>query len=202
MKHLTSFFTLLLCVGMLAAFTPAEPMLDAPTWEIDKNHSSVTFSIRHFFASVAGSFDEFEGTVKFDPEDLASSSIDFSIKVASVNTKNERRDGHLQTADFFDAEKWPEMKFKSTSITKDGDQYVAKGEMTIKDVTKTVEIPINFLGQMEHPRREGAYIGGFSSEFTIDRNEYGVGTGNYVETATIGGEVEVTINLEVSRGGS
>lgn len=174
----------------------------APSWEIDKNHSSVTFSVRHFFASVVGSFEEFDGTVKFDPEDLAGSSIEFSIKVASVNTKNERRDSHLQTADFFDAEQWPEMTFKSTSISKDGDQYSAKGEMTIKDVTKTVDIPINFLGQMEHPRREGSYIGGFSSEFTIDRNEYGVGTGNYVETATIGGEVEVTINLEVSRSDS
>lgn len=202
MKHLTSLFALLVSLGVLTAFTPVAPTTVAPSWEIDKNHSSVTFSVRHFFASVVGSFEEFDGTVKFDPEDLAGSSIEFSIKVASVNTKNERRDGHLQTADFFDAEQWPEMTFKSTTISKDGDQYSAKGEMTIKDVTKTVDIPINFLGQMEHPRREGSYIGGFSSEFTIDRNEYGVGTGNYVETATIGGEVEVTINLEVSRSDS
>ena len=77
-----------------------------------------------------------------------------------------------------------------------------KGKMTIRDVTKEVEVPMNFLGQMAHPRREGAFIGGFSSEFTINRNDYGVGTGNFAATATIGAEVKVTINLEVSRTGA
>lgn len=201
MKKCTLLIAMFLSAGFFSAFTFPENVVEAPTWEIDKNHSSVSFSVRHFFSNVIGAFDEFEGTLKFDPEDLAGSSVEFAINVASVNTKNERRDNHLQSGDFFNAEEWPQMMFKSTSISKSGDQYVAKGAMTIRDVTKTVEIPINFLGQMEHPRREGAYIGGFSSEFTINRNDYGVGTGNYAATATIGGEVEVTINLEVSRGG-
>ncbi|PHN06861.1 polyisoprenoid-binding protein [Flavilitoribacter nigricans DSM 23189 = NBRC 102662] len=196
------FVVLLAAAGFLSAFTVVEYTAVAPTWQVDKGHSSVAFSVRHFFASVIGTFDEFDGTVTFDPEDLEGSSIDFSIKVASVNTKNERRDNHLQSADFFNAEEWPEMTFKSSNITKSGDQYLAKGEMTIRDVTKEVEIPIQFLGQMEHPRRAGSYIGGFATEFTIDRNEYGVGTGNYAATATIGGEVKVTINLEVNRSDS
>lgn len=199
MKKITLLFALCISIGLFSAFKPLEKPLEATAWNIDKGHSSVVFAIRHYFSNVVGSFDEFEGTLKFDPEDLEGSSVEFRIKVASVNTKNERRDGHLQSPDFFNAEEWPEMIFKSTDFTKDGEDYIAKGEMTIRDVTKEVEIPIKFLGQMEHPRREGAFIGGFSSEFTINRNDYGVGTGNFAATATIGAEVKVTLNLEVNR---
>lgn len=199
MKKITLLFALCISIGLFSAFKPLEKPSEATTWDIDKGHSSVVFAIRHYFSNVVGSFDEFEGTLKFDPEDLEGSSVEFRIKVASVNTKNERRDGHLQSPDFFNAEEWPEMIFKSTDFTKDGEDYIAKGEMTIRDVTKEVEIPIKFLGQMEHPRREGAFIGGFSSEFTINRNDYGVGTGNFAATATIGAEVKVTLNLEVNR---
>ncbi len=186
----------------LTAFIPANPSgqaLEAPTWEIDQNHSSVAFSVRHFFSDVIGTFDQFEGTLKFDPEDLESSQVDFTIDVASVNTKNERRDNHLRSEDFFMVEDFPTMKFTSSSFEKSGDHYIAKGEMTIRDVTREMEIPIDFLGQMAHPRREGAYIGGFRAKFTIDRTEFGVGSGNFAATTTIGAEVDVTINLEVSR---
>ena len=162
----------------------------------------MAFAVRHYFSDVIGTFDDFEGTLVFDPEDLAASSIELNIKVASVNTKNERRDGHLQSADFFNAEEWPEMKFKSKGFTKKDDHYLVTGEMTLRDVTKEVEIPVNFLGQMAHPRREGSFIGGFSSEFTINRNDYGVGTGNFAATTTIGAEVKVKINLEVNRSNS
>jgi len=202
MKKITLFLALLLSMGFFTAFAPAEKPADAPIWEIDKGHSSVAFTVRHFFSNVIGTFDDFEGTLKFDPADLEGSSVEFVIKVASANTKNERRDAHLQTADFFNAEEWPEMKFTSTSFSAVDDHYVAKGEMTIRDVTKQVEIPVKFLGQMAHPRKAGAFIGGFSSEFMINRNDYGVGSGNFAATTTIGAEINVTINLEVSRGGS
>jgi len=195
---------ILLLIGLFtfstfAAFTCPEPVIEALSWQIDKNHSSVAFSVRHFFANVMGSFDEFEGDIKFNPDDLENSSVSFSINVTSVNTKNERRDSHLQSEDFFNAEKWPQMKFESTGISKSGDQFLVKGSMTIRDVSKEMELPVKFLGEMEHPRKEGTYIGGFSTEFTIDRNEFGVGSGNYISTATVGGEIKVTINLEVNR---
>lgn len=200
MKKMKLLFVLLLSTGLFSAYTDSvSPADEAPTWQIDKNHSSVSFSVRHFFSDVIGTFDEFDGTLKFDPEDLEGSSINFSIKVASVNTKNERRDNHLQSADFFNAEQWPEMKFVSTSFTKADDHYLVKGQMTIRDVTKEVEIPVKFLGQMENPRTAGSYIGGFSSEFAINRTDYGVGNGNFAATTTIGDEVEVKINLEVNR---
>lgn len=192
---LTGLFLMLL----LTAMQYPEAAIDIPSWQIDKNHSSVTFSVRHFFANVLGSFDEFEGDLKFDPDDLGNSSVYFSVSVSSVNTKNDRRDSHLQSEDFFHAEKWPEMKFESTNISKSGDHYLVKGNMTIRDVTREMEIPVKFLGEMEHPRREGTFIGGFSTEFTINRNDFGVGSGDYISTATIGGEVDVTINLEVNR---
>lgn len=191
---------LMLTVGVFGAFSLPIPTSEAvPTWKIDKGHSSVSFAVRHYFSNVIGTFDDFDGTVSFDPENLEESSIAFQIKVASVNTKNERRDGHLQSKDFFNAEQWPEMKFQSKSITAAEDHYLVKGEMTIRDVTQSVEIPIKFLGQMPHPRREGSFIGGFSTEFSIKRNDYGVGVGNFAATATIGDEVKVTINLEVNR---
>ncbi len=202
MKRITLFFVLLISIGFFSAFTTIKKSTETPTWNIDKGHSSVAFAVRHYFSNVIGTFDDFEGTLKFDPENLEESSVAFSIKVASVNTKNERRDGHLQSADFFNAEEYPEMTFQSTGFTAVDDHFLVKGNMTLRDVTKEVEIPVKFLGQMAHPRREGAFIGGFSTEFTINRNDYGVGTGNFAATATIGAEVKVTLNLEVNRSSS
>ncbi len=199
MKKIILLSGLFLSMGIFSAFSPVTPTFEAPSWEIDAVHSSVTFSVRHYFSDVVGSFDEFEGTLKFDPENPDESSVSFSVSVGSVNTKNERRDGHLQSEDFFNAEKWPQMTFTSSSISKQGDKYMAKGQLTIRDVTKEVEVPINFLGEMAHPRDEGKYIGGFSSEFTINRTDYGVGVGNFAATTTIGDEVTVKINIEASR---
>ncbi|RMG16211.1 MAG: polyisoprenoid-binding protein [Bacteroidetes bacterium] len=201
MKKLMFSLIALAVAGSFAAFRPAHVALEAPTWTVDAVHSSISFEVRHFFSNVLGTFDKFEGTVKFDPEDLKTSSVEFSVDVSSVNTKNERRDNHLKSADFFDVEKWPTMSFKSTSITKgEGEnEYIVKGNMTIRDVTKEMEIPVKFLGAMPHPMRKGAYVGGFTTEFTINRTEFGVGTGNWAATTVIGDEVKVRVNVEVNR---
>ncbi len=199
MKKITLFFALCLTLGVFSAFTPTDRMVDAATWEVDQVHSSVMFSVRHFFSDVIGTFDEFEATLNFDPNDLDASSVSITIPISSVNTKNEKRDGHLQSADFFDAEQWPNMTFTSSSFSTDGDNYLVKGELTIRDVTKEVEIPVKFLGEMAHPRDDSKFIGGFSSEFTINRTDYGVGSGNFAATTTIGDEVSVKINVEASR---
>lgn len=183
-------FTLLTTAAIRIASTP---------WTVDASHSSVTFEIRHFFAKVPGEFKKFDADIKFNPEDLAGSSINVTIPIASINTDNERRDGHLKTADFFDAETYPTMTFKSSSIKKTGDgTYVANGSLTIKDVTKKFDLPFTVLGMMDHPMRENTVVAGISSEFQILRNEYGVGTGDYVSDAVIGNEVYVTINLELN----
>lgn len=183
-------FTLLTTAAIRFASTP---------WAVDASHSSVTFEIRHFFAKVPGEFNEFDAEINFNPEDLAGSSINVTIPIASINTDNERRDGHLKTADFFDAETYPTMTFKSSSIKKTGeDSYIAKGSLTIKDVTKDFDLPFTVLGMMDHPMRENTVVAGISSEFQILRNDYGVGTGDYISDAVIGNEVDVTINLELN----
>lgn len=167
-------------------------------WNFDKSHSSVSFKIRHFFTPVLGSFGEFDGDIYFDPNNLFSSSINVTVDVKSVDTKNDKRDGHLQTADFFEVEKFPKMTFVSSSIEKTGDnEFVAKGKLTIKDVTTDFSMPFKLLGIMDHPMRKGTKISAFESNFMIKRNDYKVGTGQYVETAVIGDEVNVTISLEL-----
>ena len=189
----------ILAVLIFAATSIALTRFEATGWEIDKAHSSIDFSVRHFFTPVNGTFNEYNATVNFDPSNLAESNIEVEVMIASVDTKNEKRDGHLQTGDFFDAEKYPKMMFKSTKIEAKGDnEFVALGDLTIKDVTKRVELPFQLLGVMDHPRREGVKIAGISSSIVIDRNDYGVGTGGYAETAVIGGEVTIELNLELT----
>ena len=185
----------------VALFFAAMPIMaqNATAWTVDNSHSSIKFEIRHFFSNVPGAFHEYDADIHFDPNNLDDSKLDVTIQVASVDTENERRDGHLRTDDFFNAEKWPTMTFTSNSIESVGDnQFVAKGELTIKDVTKDFELPFTLLGVMDHPRRDGVKIAGFTSEFMLKRNDYGVGTGDYISDAVIGNEVNITLNMEVN----
>lgn len=185
----------------VALFFAAMPVMaqNATAWTVDNSHSSIKFEIRHFFSNVPGAFHEYDADIHFDPNNLDDSKLDVTIQVASVDTENERRDGHLRTDDFFNAEKWPTMTFTSNSIESVGDnQFVAKGELTIKDVTKDFELPFTLLGVMDHPRRDGVKIAGFTSEFMLKRNDYGVGTGDYISDAVIGNEVNITLNMEVN----
>lgn len=180
--------------------TTSTPATDnhAPEWTIDAAHSAVNFKIRHFFTPIPGTFESWGGMLLFDPNNLEGSKIDISLEVGSINTKNERRDNHLRTDDFFNAEEFPTMKFVSTEIRSTGENaYVAVGELTIKETTKTIELPFKLLGVMADPRDENTTIAGFSAETKILRNEYGVGSGDYIQTAVIGDEVTIEINLEV-----
>jgi len=171
-----------------SAFTP---------WTVDKAHSNINFEVRHFFTPVDGTFSNYTANVVFDPANLKESMIDVEIMINSIDTKNERRNGHLKTADFFNAEKYPTMTFKSTKIVSSGDnKFVAHGDLTIKDVTKKIEMPFTLLGVMDHPR--GGKVAGIASEFTIMRNDYKVGTGDWVSDAVVGNEVTVKLNLELN----
>ncbi len=135
MKVLNKITTIL----ALAIFTFASLALTnyaVTSWTIDKAHSAVNFEVTHFFTPVNGQFNDYEAIVNFDPENLEESMVDVKIMVNSIDTKNEKRDGHLKTADFFNAEKWPIITFKSTDIQKTGDnKFVANGTLTIKDVS-------------------------------------------------------------------
>lgn len=169
------------------------------SWAIDKAHSSINFTISHFFTPVDGTFDEYEAEILFDPEDLDNSSLNVKIAVDGINTKNERRNGHLKSEDFFNAEQWPEIRFASNSIEQTGEnQFVARGELTIRDVTREFDLPFELLGVMDHPMQENSKVAGIVAVTELNRTDFGVGVGDWAATAVVGNKVDIQINLELN----
>lgn len=167
------------------------------TYSIDTAHSNVGFKIRHLVARVTGSFAEFDGTIKADFENLDASSVEFVIKTASIDTGNEKRDGHLRSADFFDAEKHPEITFKSSKITKkDKDSYVVTGILNMRGIAQPVILDVDYLGEMN---AMGGTRAGFEISTTINRQDFEVSWNRTLDQGgvVLGDDVEVTINLEV-----
>lgn len=184
-------------VALLAAPALAEP---AAEWTIDRAHSEIAFSVRHIFTPVRGTFDRFHGTLRFDPENLEGSRVDVEIEIPSVNTRNGRRDAHLITPDFFDAERFPTMHFVGDTFVAQGEnRYLIAGRLTIRDVTRNVALPFTLLGVRDHPMKPGHLVAGATARMTVSRTEYGVGSGSFAETAVVGDEVEIEIRLEASR---
>lgn len=173
---------------------------EAAQWDMDKAHTSVNFSINHFFSAVTGKFGEFDGTIRFDPDNLSGSKADFTVSIASINTDEEKRDKHLQSKDFFNVKKYPTMSFTTSKIVKEtATSYLVHGKLTIRDVTKDVVLPMKVTGQMEHPMKKNMMILGLVIDTTIDRTEYGVGTGSWAATAVVGDEVKIHIPMELTR---
>ncbi len=197
MKNPTN-FTLVLGLLLLLFIAPVQSQNNQ--WMIDNAHTSVNFSIKHFFSNVIGNFTSFSGKINFDPVDTKGSSIEFTIPVKTVNTNDAKRDQHLQSADFFDATTYPNMKFVSTSVVKKTkDSYVAYGKLTIKNVSKDISLPFMVTGMVEHPMMKGTMVLGLKSDFKINRNDYGVGTGDWAATMVVGDEVNISINMEVNK---
>ena len=207
MRHLTRALALVAVAAGTIAATPAEdgPAADL-VWSLDNSHSVVGFSVKHFFTPVRGQFDDYEAKVNFDPANPEASTVEVRIAVASVNTNNEKRDNHLQTPDFFDAETYPYITFESTAVRQTGEsEYLVTGNLTIKDVTREVELPVTLLGVTELNDEMSAAFGGieqvasFEGATTIERNDFGVGTGSWAATLVVGGEAEIDLALEVNR---
>ena len=168
------------------------------TWVADKAHTDVLFTVTHMVISeVTGRFTDFDITVEQkNPADFLGATFTAEIKTASVNTDNEGRDKHLRSDDFFNAEKFPVMKFKSTSVEKTGaGSYKITGDLTIRDVTKQVVLDAKYNGQMKDPW--GNTKAGFKATTTINRMDYGV---KWSKALDAGGYVvadDVTITLLV-----
>jgi polyisoprenoid-binding protein YceI len=172
----------------------------APQWKIDPPHSGIHFDVQHIYSTVKGFFNEFDGKIEFDPANLKESRFDFAVKVKSVDTNNSKRDGHLQSGDFFDADKYPEMTFKSKSIAhKMGDQYEVEGVLTVKDVSQNVKIPFTFFGTKPHPANPKMEVAGFEARMDIDRLAYHVGDGKFYQMGVVGKDVKVLITVEATR---
>ena len=187
-------------LALLVAGVAAAAVLSAETYVIDKNHSDASFQIRHFASKVRGRFADFEGTIQADPAKPESSSVTFTIKTASIDTNQPDRDKHLRSADFFDAEKFPEITFKSSKFTPAGkDKYDVTGTLTIHGVAKEVTLPVQFLGFAKDPW--GNDRAGFSIDTTINRKDYGIVWNKTLDSggALLGDDVWVSINLETTK---
>lgn len=178
----------------------------AETWSVDPNHTEVNFAVDHFFTPVRGSFEDFEIDLAYDPEHPENSRVSAKIAVASVDTGNQKRDDHLRSADWFEAEKHPYMTFESTEVRRvAGGRLVADGILTIKGREHRTLLPINLLGTKEIPPKMQEMLGGskevasFEAATTVDRGDFGVGVGSWAATAVVGGEVDVEIVLEAHR---
>jgi polyisoprenoid-binding protein YceI len=141
------------------------------TWTIDKSHSKVGFNVIHMAVSeVEGKFNDFDGTIISKTDDFNGAEISFAAKTASIDTDNERRDTHLKSPDFFEAEKHPEITFKG-NLVKNGGKYKLVGDFTMKGVTKKVEFDVTYGGSINTDRGSKA---GFKLTGSVNRQEYGL----------------------------
>ena len=138
------------------------------TWTIDPSHSEVGFTARHLMSKVRGLFEKFEGTIVTGEESFATATIDLN----SINTRDENRDAHLRSGDFFDVEKTGPMTFKSTTVEKGGRGLLVAGDLSIKGVTKPVTLDVEFLGSETDPW--GGTRVGFEGSTEISRKEFGI----------------------------
>ncbi|MCX6048600.1 MAG: YceI family protein [Chloroflexi bacterium] len=168
-------------------------------WQIDSAHSHIQFSVRHMMlAKVRGEFDKFSGTIHLDETNPAASTADVQIEAASINTREAQRDGHLKSPDFFDAEKYPTLNFKSKRVdVKDDTHAVIIGDLTIRDVTKEVAVNVEYMGQSKTPF--GTTNAGFEATTKINRKDFGLTWNAVLETGgvAVGDEITVNIDLEL-----
>jgi polyisoprenoid-binding protein YceI len=167
------------------------------SWELDKAHTNFYFDVTHIYSKIRGNFNEYSGEVKFDPKNLAESKFLFKIETTSVNTNVAKRDKHLQSADFFDAGKYPLMTFESTKITDAGNgQYEVSGKFTVKGQEYQLLLPLTLAGIKDHPTVKGKEVIGFNGKVTIDRLAYKIGDGKFFDLGVVGKDVEILVSIE------
>ncbi len=184
-------------VAVAVALALAMPAA-AATWDIDVSHSSAGFWVRHLVvAKVRGSFKDFAGSVVLDDKDITKSSVNVTIKTASIDTGTPKRDEHLRSDDFFNATKFPEIKFKSTKVeaTKETGTLRVTGDLTIRDVTKSVVLDVTGPSPEFKDPRGNAHVA-FSATTKINRKDFGLKWSNATEAGPVAGD-EVTIEIEL-----
>lgn len=166
-------------------------------WAADPTHSEISFKVKHMMmTNVTGTFGQFTVDAETAGEDFSSAKVSFAAQIASINTGNEQRDGHLKSADFFDAENNPELKFVSTSMTKkDDENYVLNGELTIGKVSNSVSLNVEFGGINKDPW--GNQKAGFSLTGKINRKDFGLTWNAALETGGVLVSEEVRIAAEI-----
>ena len=192
-------FSLVLAMSLLFALTFNSSGAQTK-WTLDKSHSNVKFAVTHMVVSeVEGNFKMFDGTVEHTKPDFTDAKINFTVDVASVNTDNERRDGHLKSDDFFNAEKFPKMTFVSSGVKSLGNnKYEIAGNLTIRDVTKPVVFATTYGGTIA--TKNGAKAG-FKAKTTINRFDYNLKWDAATESGglVVSKDIDITINVELNQ---
>jgi len=185
-----------LALFLSAAMAAAEPQV----YKLDGSHTQVGFSVRHFFSKVPGQFDKFDGEIQLDDKNWANSSVNATIDATSIDTNNEKRDGHLKSPDFFDVAKYPTLTFKSTKVTSAGEgKLQVAGDLTIRDVTKPVVLDVDILGSGQIAIQGNTMTrAGFEARTRINRKDYGILWNRTLDQGgtMLGDDVDIVILVE------
>lgn len=169
--------------------------LSTGTWTIDPVHSTIAFSVRHLMVSkVRGTFDKFDGAITVAED--GTTSVTAQVTVDSINTRNDQRDAHLRSADFFDAETYPIATFTSTGVRPSGGAYLLDGDLTLKGVTKAITLEVEFNGV--NPGMGQGEVAGAEASVVLNRKDFGIDIEMPLETggAVVGDKVTVTLEIE------
>jgi polyisoprenoid-binding protein YceI len=180
----------------MSSATVNVPGLVAGTWVVDPTHSNVGFTVRHLMVSkVRGQFAKFDGTITI-AENPVESSVEATIDLNSIETRDPQRDAHLRSADFFEVEKYPTMTYRSTSVRPDGGDFIVDGELSLHGVTREVSLRLEFNGVNTDPW--GGLRSGFFAETEINRNDFGVDISMPLDGGgvVVGEKVKIQIDIE------
>lgn len=170
--------------------------ITAGTWVLDPTHTEIGFAVRHIMSKVRGKFETFEGTL-VTAEDITASTVSVSVDLSSINTGTADRDNHLRSGDFFNVETHPSMTFVTTGVSQKSDtDFVVTGDLTIKDVTKSIDLAVEFLGEGADPW--GGTRVGVEASAVISRKDWGIDFNIPLEgdKVMIGDKITITINAE------
>lgn len=189
---------LLTKINLMLIFT-ASLTIAQTKWNFDKAHTNIGFKVDHMvITTVSGNFQEYEGSITLESDTFENASINFTIEVASINTENKQRDNHLRSDDFFNAEKFPEMTFRSKSMKKvDGNKYKLVGDLTIRDVTKEVTLDVVHKGTIKDPW--GNTRAGFNINGAVNRFDFNLKWNTLLEAGglVVGEDITIDIDTEV-----
>lgn len=184
-------------ITLVVALVFSTSAVFAATYQVDNVHSQVHFKVAHLMiSSVRGEFNDYTATIDADPATKEITSVKATIKTASLDTKNKKRDDHLRSADFFNAADHPEMTFESTRVVGKGDNIVVYGKLTIRGTTKEIELKGKFMGEVKDPW--GNSKAGFEAKGMINRQDYGLSWNKMLETGglVVGDEIEIGLEIE------
>jgi polyisoprenoid-binding protein YceI len=186
--------------GFPMATTEKAAATGVKVYEIDPAHTEVEFAVKHLmFTTVKGRFADVAGTIRLDDEHAENSSVEVTINVTSVDTRQEQRDGHLRSADFFDVEKYPTMTFKSTKVEKKGNDLRVTGDLTLHGVTREVVLQGEENGRGPDPWGNEKIA--FTATTKVDRTDFGLNYNQALETGgvLVGTDIKITLEIQAKR---